>query len=71
MKVIDFVNMAKDDYLYTIVDASKTGYLGKNKTYLSIKDGEYGYRVIRCWGECELIGFDIATKRRLFLYIKE
>ena len=66
MKVSEFLKVSDLSLLYQLVDANKTGFR-TNPSIITEADGN----VIReRYSDKELINFDIATKRKLILYVK-
>lgn len=71
MTVGDFVELAGDDYIFEIVDATKQG----NRTFpekclFPGGDGAYKWHTKNNFGDLELVGYDIVTKRRMRIYAK-
>lgn len=69
MTLTEFMDYGKDDYIYTPVDASKQGYLS-NPLIARLHDGGNRPFISSLYGNWEFVGFDIATKKRLYVYIK-
>lgn len=66
MKVSEFLKVSDLSLLYQLVDANKTGFL-TNPSIITEADGN----VIReRYSDKELHSFEIATKRKLILYVK-
>lgn len=66
MTVTEFVKLDMGGYMYKVVDARQNGYLTKPDILI-----EAGKSVVRKnFPDSEVVGFDIATKRSLYLYIK-
>lgn len=74
MKVKDFVRLENDDYMYDIVDATKSGW--KNESNWENYPSEYflntiyRYQVRRDYGDYDVLGFSIVAKGRIALCIR-
>lgn len=69
MKVRDFVKMETSGAMFTLVDASKTGYMTR-PDLATVTIAGASVVASRC-GEWEVVGFEPKTKRNILLYAKE
>ena len=71
MTVGEFVWLAGDDYIFEVVDATKQGNRTfPNKCLFPCGDGAYKSYTMNYFGNLELVGYDIVTKRRMRIYAK-
>lgn len=66
MTVTEFTKLDKGGLMYKVVDARQNGYLTKPDILI---DGDKNV-VKKNFPDSEVVGFDIATKKSLYLYIK-
>lgn len=68
MRPSDFTKYAKDDYIYIVVNANRTGYITSPEMYV-MGEGNRSY-ITPAYGHLEFVGFDIASKKRIYVYVR-
>lgn len=67
MTVTEFTKLCNGDNYFAIVDANRQGYVSTPRVLI-----EGGKNVARqYYGDREVIGFDVKTKKTILLYTKE
>ena len=67
MTVTEFTKLCKGDNYFAIVDASRQGYIAS--PHILIEGDKNVAR--HYYGDREVIGFDVKTKKTILLYTKE
>lgn len=66
MKAKDFVRLDASGMIFRVVDASKPGYMAKPCVLVEADKNV----VTTNYGECEIVGFENASKRTMIIYVK-
>lgn len=69
MTLGEFIKFAKDDYMYTVVDANQIGYISHPER-CALGEGNRA-AIGPEFGNMEFVGFDIVTKRRIMVYVRK
>ena len=66
MTVAEFTKLDAAGTMFAIVDATKTGYM--HHEHIEIEAGKDVVR--QMFGDKEVVGYEIKTKRAMYLYVK-